>query len=201
MGKASTITFISLVASIIFFSIFISLYPNGLKISKPYKVYYEGNDIKFYGRIEGNGEGEIFSINSFFYSNTTQFYGNFSIIGNISFFSENAILIEEKIFSHNISFSGKNCWFYYGNEKKFYEDIGGRIIGNSSIVFNGELSLKESPLENKSSSVLPSEFTRIFPLKFNKIFYINGGGIWIEGKEINFSKYVFCASMPFSLRA
>ncbi|HEC76690.1 MAG TPA: hypothetical protein ENI33_05485 [Thermoplasmatales archaeon] len=191
MGKASTITFISLVASIIFFSIFISLYPNGLKISEPYGIYYEGNEIKFYGGIEGDGEGEIISVNSFFYSNVTRFYGNFSINGNISFFSENAVLIKEEIFSHNISFYGKNCWFYDGNEKIFYENIDGRITGNSSIIFNGELSLKESSLENKSSPVLPSEFTKVFPLKFNKIFYIDGGRIWIEGKEINFSKYVF----------
>lgn len=191
MGKASTVTFISVVASIIFFSIFISVYPNGFKISHPHDIQYEGKEIKFYGGMDGIGEGEILCVNSFFYSNSTSFYGNFSITGEINFSSENAILIEEKIFSRNLSFSGKNCWFYSGNENKFYKNIYGRITGNLSINFNGEIFMKETSTENKSTPILPSEFAKIFPLKFNKIFYINGGRIWIEGRENNFSKYVF----------
>lgn len=189
MGKASTVTFISAIASIIFFSIFISIYPNGLKISHPYEIYYEGKEIKFYGGMDGIGEGEILCVNSFFYSNST-INGNFSINGNINFSTENALLTEEKIFSHNISLSGKNCWVYGENENEFYKNIHGRITGNLSIILDGEISMKEASTENKSS-ILPSEFTKIFPLKFNKIFYIEGGKIWIEGKENNFSKYVF----------
>jgi len=190
MGKASTMTFIAIIASIIGFSLFISAFPEGIKISHPASIYYEGSNVKFYGKIEGKGTAEIIAYNSSVVINNESFEGNIIINGSLSFSCPSALLAEGKILAKYVLIKGKNCWTYNGG-KKFYETMDATIAGNLSINLKGKLYLNESSEENKSD-LLPVDFSRIFPMKFNKIFFIDGKGkIEIDGMERNFTKYVF----------
>ncbi|MCD6448172.1 MAG: hypothetical protein J7L58_03905 [Thermoplasmata archaeon] len=190
MGKTSTVTFISIVASIIAFSIFISAFPEGIKISSPLDIKYEGRDFKFYGGIEGEGS-KLYSINSSAILNNMSIEGKILVNGSFVFVSYSALFVAEKIFTKEIEIHGKNCWVTTDNNSTFYESIDGKIKGEILIEIEGEIKLMEG-MENKSIEVVPESFIKIFPAKFNKIFFINGSGkIEIEGEEKNFSKYVF----------
>ncbi len=190
MEKASTVTFISMVASIIAFSIFVSALPEGIKISSTNKIGYNGKNLAFYGGIEGSGK-ELYAINSSAILNNRSFEGNILINGSLFFISYSALLIEEKVITKEVKIYGENCWVKIGSDNVFYKNIDGEINGEILIEINGEIKLKEG-VENKSIGILPEDFARVFPAKLNKIFFINGSGkIKIDGKEKNFSKYVF----------
>jgi len=190
MGKISTVTFISIVASIIVFSVFVAAFPAGIKIFSPFSILYEGENLKFYGGIEGEGN-ELYSINSSAFLNNRSINGQILINGSIYFNSCSAFFTENKVFTKEVEIHGKNCWVTTDDGNTFYESIDGKIEGEILIEIEGEIKLMEG-IENKSIEIVPESFIKIFPAKFNKIFFINGSGkIKIDGEEKNFSKYVF----------
>lgn len=100
MGKASTVTFISLVAAIIIFPMFISLFPDGIHISTPDDIFYEGDALQFYGACEGNGSAELRAYESnVTINNETQYMENLMISGDISFACQEAVLDSDQLFT------------------------------------------------------------------------------------------------------
>ncbi len=192
MGKGSTITFVSIIASIIIFSAFLSIFPHGIKIARMDEIKYEGNELNFYGGMEGNGTGRIYAYNSFLTIEGESINGSMMMEGSFHFVSPSSLFMKGAIVSNAIQFHAFECILYYKNGEKMYKNVDGVLEGNISLNISGEFIMKEG-CENKSflSSIIPNDFSRVFPLKFNKLFFIEGGKIWVNGEERNFSDYVF----------
>jgi len=158
----------------------------------PISVKYEGDALNFYGGMRGKGNATIYTYNSTIMIENETMEGNAIIEGDISFNTSSALFYEEKILSNSIFFSTSSCHIYYEGSRKLYHRISGSIEGNISMEMEGNVKMVEGK-ENATllSILLPGEFTRAFPLKFERLFLIKGGKIWINGEEKNFSDYVF----------
>jgi len=190
MGKASTVTFISLVAAIIIFPMFISLFPDGIHISTPDDIFYDGDALQFYGACEGNGSAELRAYESnVTINNETRYMENLIISGDISFACQEAVLDSDRLFTSYVVIQGDDCQVT-GNGINVTE-IDGYISGNISIRFSGTVMLHESQVENRGIPFIADDFSRIFPARFDGIFFITNGSMKINGKNIDFSHHVF----------
>ncbi len=180
MSKTSSISFVSLVASIIIFSLFLNIFPNGIKIAKPFQIEYEG-PFRFFGKIEGNGNVSIKVYNYTLEGNLSMSGYFLEISGQISFWCEGEMKHEVNnnvIKTNKTRFYADKCLI----NGELYKNIHGNITGDITINFDGEAILKEGKQEKELF---------LFPMKFNKIFLMeNGGKIFINGKEKNFTDYV-----------
>jgi len=192
MGKKSTVTFISMVIAIISFTIFLSLFPQGVEIVKGERIKYEGTHLNFYGGIRGEGNASIYAANSTLVINGETFHGSMLIEGKITFNSSSALFYEGKVLASHLKFTSPSCIIYSSGEKSEYEEARATLKGNISVEMDGEMEMKEGE-ENTTllSRLLPEKFAGVFPLKFERLFLIREGKIWINGEEMNFSRYVF----------
>ncbi len=153
------------------------MYPNGIKIAKPFKVKYEGNALNFYGNIKGNCSLEIKAYNYSIKANNLSMEGNYTeIVGNM-YFECDGIINGSLIISNDTTFYSKSCLI----NNKTYKNLNGSVKGILLINFDGNIILNGS--KNEKDLFL-------FPMKFNKIFLIKNGKIFINGKEKNFTKYI-----------
>ncbi|MCD6480845.1 MAG: hypothetical protein J7L31_01040 [Thermoplasmata archaeon] len=194
MGKKSTAIFVSIVISIIGFTAFFSLFPHGIKMVKEESIKYEGPDtnISFYGGMKGSGSATIYAYNSTLTINNDTLHGNLLLKGEISFSSPSMLFYEGKFFAPSMHFNSSSLSVYHEGKESMYAPAAGMLEGNISMETDGLVKIGRGE-ENVSllSLILPEDFTRVFPLKFERLFLINGGKVWINGREKNFSEYVF----------
>ncbi len=177
MERGATITFLSAIASLIIFSSFITIFPEGINIASSPKMEYKG-DLVFYGMAEGNAS-ELFANNFSISVNGKNFSGdNLHIKGSMHFLCPQA-LFNGTIFSNETNFECHDC---QSNVEEIYE--GGIIKGEIVIKPVGKVLLKKSKIEMVTGPFL-------FPLKIDKVGFAREGKLYVNGEKINFSDYIF----------
>lgn len=190
MGRASTVTFISLIAALIIFPMFISLFPEGIHISTPDTIVYEGEDLHFYGSIMGSGDAELVAYESrIFMNNETQYVEYLTISGNISFACQDVLLEGDTVFATNVTIHGNDCLIT--GDGIHTTEIQGYISGTIGIRCYGTMTLKESQAENRSIPFIEEDFSRVFPARFDSIFFITNGSVKVNGESVAFEHHVF----------
>lgn len=186
MQKPSSITFLSAIFSIIFFSIFVSMFPNGINMAHKYDITCE-NNINFYGGIKGNGSILLYADNFTIQINENKFNGSVAKLeGYFCFYIPSALYSNDSAEFKKAILNGTGYLNMDGNisHGKFDLIINGNIGTNIS---NGNFSFM------KSKEKLDKNFDKLalLPFALDEIFYIEHGNGSIDGSIVNFSNLIF----------
>jgi hypothetical protein len=192
-----TLAFLTVIAGIITVSSFIAAFPHGIALSEPTDIVYEGAAVNFYGGIEGEGVGLLAGRDGrlIFASNGTErSFETLSVEGTLSLSCPNAFLLDGRLAAGRMRLSCRNCTVLCDGHP-LDRTVEGTVTGTVTGTITGRYRLHEGADENRTVPFLDVDFSRIFPVRFDEVFFMKNGTLLLDGTQQAFSNYVFFRGM------